>query len=382
MPKLADPIKQSSKNKTWYFRANVGFNEKTGKRVQVRRSGFRTKKEAREEYNTVMANGATPKENDTNEIRFSEFVDTLFLPWYKGRVKDYTYRTRKYCRDLNLKCFDNMLVSKITSADVMKWQNEFNARASNAYTRVNHCLLSQILKQAVVMGYAKENPAKIVGNVRKTKKPISFWTLQEFEAFISSFDITDYQQHFLFISYWLMFFTGLRMGEATGLFWDDIDFDQGTLQVERTLHYRSVFDYDLSEPKTAASRRLLALDETTLQYLKDWQARQKERVSSDFVVSQDGVPIGREKLDKPMKDHTKTLKLKAITLHGFRHSHAALLISMKENPLMIKERLGHTDIQTTLGVYGHLYPNSNTEMAKRLNGLVTYKPEPQKKVVA
>ncbi|KRL44038.1 site-specific integrase [Lacticaseibacillus manihotivorans] len=382
MPKLADPIKQSSTDKTWYFRANVGFNEKTGKRVQIRRSGFRTKKEAREEYNTVMAAGATPDETNLKEIQFSEFVDTLFLPWYKGRVKDYTFRTREYCRKLNLNYFDDMLVSKITSVDVMKWQNELNARASNAYTRINHCLLSQIFKQAVIMGYAKENPAKVVGNVRKIKKQISFWTLQEFETFISSFDITDYQQHFLFISYWLMFFTGLRLGEATGLFWDDIDFEQGTLQVERTLHFRSVFDYDLSDPKTVASRRVITLDTTTLQYLKEWHARQKDHVSSDFVISQDGVPIGRGKLDKPMKDHTDELKLKAITLHGFRHSHAALLISLKENPLMIKDRLGHTDVQTTLGVYGHLYPNSNTEMAQRLNGLVTYKPKVKEEAVA
>jgi Phage integrase family. len=56
-------------------------------------------------------------------------------------------------------------------------------------------------------------------------------------------------------------------------------------------------------------------------------------------------------------------------VHGLRHSHVSLLISLGENPLQIKERLGHEDIETTLGTYGHLYPNSNFEVAKKLNGI-------------
>ena len=55
-------------------------------------------------------------------------------------------------------------------------------------------------------------------------------------------------------------------------------------------------------------------------------------------------------------------------------SHASLLISMGENPLLIKERLGHEKIQTTLGTYGHLYPNTNVEVAQKLTGILTYTP--------
>ena len=57
-----------------------------------------------------------------------------------------------------------------------------------------------------------------------------------------------------------------------------------------------------------------------------------------------------------------------------RHSHASLLVSMGENPLLIKERLGHEKIQTTLGTYGHLYPNGNPEAANKLTGILTYTP--------
>lgn len=59
------------------------------------------------------------------------------------------------------------------------------------------------------------------------------------------------------------------------------------------------------------------------------------------------------------------------------HSHASLLISMGENPLLIKERLGHEKIQTTLGTYGHLYPNTNLEVANKLTGILQYTPASQ-----
>lgn len=66
-----------------------------------------------------------------------------------------------------------------------------------------------------------------------------------------------------------------------------------------------------------------------------------------------------------------------IKIHSLRHSHASLLISMGENPLLIKERLGHEKIQTTLGTYGHLYPNTNLEVANKLTGVLHYTPATQ-----
>ena len=59
-----------------------------------------------------------------------------------------------------------------------------------------------------------------------------------------------------------------------------------------------------------------------------------------------------------------------IKTHALRHSHASLLISLGENPLVIRDRLGHEDIQTTLGTYGHLYPNINKEVAHRLTNII------------
>ena len=68
-----------------------------------------------------------------------------------------------------------------------------------------------------------------------------------------------------------------------------------------------------------------------------------------------------------------------IKTHALRHSHASLLISLGENALVIRDRLGHEDIKTTLGTYGHLYPNMNREVANRLNNILNITTENTKK---
>ena len=62
--------------------------------------------------------------------------------------------------------------------------------------------------------------------------------------------------------------------------------------------------------------------------------------------------------------------MKKIRVHDLRHSHARLLIETGCQPLLIADRLGHEKIQTTLGTYGHLYPNTNLEVAKKLTGIL------------
>src|SRR5690625_7734143 len=83
-------------------------------------------------------------------------------------------------------------------------------------------------------------------------------------------------------------------------------------------------------------------------------------------MSYNGIPTQKHTLSHAIERYAKLAGLYRIRIHGLRHSHASLLISMGENPLIIKDRLGHEDIETTLGTYGHLYPNSNFEVANKL----------------
>lgn len=89
-------------------------------------------------------------------------------------------------------------------------------------------------------------------------------------------------------------------------------------------------------------------------------------------MSYNGIPTQKHTLAHAIERYAKLAGIHRIRIHGLRHSHASLLISMGENPLIIKDRLGHEDIETTLGTYGHLYPNSNFEVANKLNGIICF----------
>ncbi len=81
------------------------------------------------------------------------------------------------------------------------------------------------------------------------------------------------------------------------------------------------------------------------------------------MLSYDGIPTSKHTLPKALEKLAGLADVHHIKIHALRHSHTSLLISMGENPLLIKEHLGHGKIQTTLGTYEHLYPNSNLKVA-------------------
>src|SRR5690625_7715769 len=94
-------------------------------------------------------------------------------------------------------------------------------------------------------------------------------------------------------------------------------------------------------------------------------------------MSYNGIPTQKHTLLHAIGRYAKLAGIHRIRIHGLRHSHASLLISMGENPLIIIDHLGHEDIETTLGTYGHLYPISNFEVVIKLNVIITYKQSEQ-----
>lgn len=255
------------------------------------------------------------------------------------------------------------------------WQLKLAKDYSPNYIRIIQGMLSLAFDRAIILGLAKKNPARMVGNIKSKKVKVDFWTLEEFQKVISLLYKGDYYEHYLFICFWLLFTTGLRIGEAAALQWEDIDFESGIISVTKTLYYKSMNEYKFVDPKTSASIRTVVIDEDTIRELKDWMEVQKKVLKDcNFVLSYSGIPTSKHTLPRALEKLAGLAGVHRIKIHALRHSHVALLISMGVNPLIVKDRLGHEKIQTTLGTYGHLYPNSNFEVAKMLGGIINFTP--------
>ena len=369
-----DPIKKAN-NGTYYFRANLGYDAVTGKQIQKYRSGFSTKKEARAEYSKLILAAEEGLAMEKKQPSFKQFIEEIYLPWYKTQVKESTYKNRLNTIEKHFKFFYRKKVNEIEPIHVQTWQLKLAKDYSPNYVRIIQGMLSLAFDRAIILGLAKKNPARMVGNIKSKKVKVDFWTLEEFQKVISLLYKGDYYEHYLFICFWLLFTTGLRIGEAAALQWEDIDFESGIISVTKTLYYKSMNEYTFVDPKTSASIRTVVIDKDTIRELKDWMEVQKKVLKDcNFVLSYSGIPTSKHTLPRALEKLAGLAGVHRIKIHALRHSHVALLISMGVNPLIVKDRLGHEKIQTTLGTYGHLYPNSNFEVAKMLGGVINFTP--------
>ncbi|CQR47389.1 Transposase from transposon Tn916 [Paraliobacillus sp. PM-2] len=368
-------------NGKWTFTATLGTDPITGKKVQKRRGGFNFKKEAYEAYLKIITDWEIEKrtlqdKSRLSNITFKTFLDEWFIPNYRNKIAPQTFRTRMSILQNYYHAFYLKDLKDIKKRDTTKWYNDLlderrrQGKTSHNHVRLVKQLLGMIFDYAIELEYCTNNPAREIKSVKKDSTNITFWTIQEFKKVINTFFIDDFYQHFGFVTLDLMFMTGIRIGEASALKWEDIDFNKGIIDINKTLIYENAHRYHFGKPKTGSSKRKIAIDQDTLNVLKEWKERQEKIAPTAFVLSYNSIPTNKHTVSHILKRHAKLAGVKRITPHGLRHSHASLLIHMKEDPLILKERLGHSEILITLSTYAHLYPNRDFELANRLNNVL------------
>ncbi|WP_270790327.1 tyrosine-type recombinase/integrase [Enterococcus diestrammenae] len=159
----------------------------------------------------------------------------------------------------------------------------------------------------------------------------------------------------------ISFQTGLRRAEVCGLQWKDIDFERGTLTVERIM-INDGKKIVIGTPKTKSSYRTILIGNTLLSILKKMKLRQKENrvfygtryTDTDFVcVKENGKPV----TPNSIKWYTAVLRKKTgvdFNFHSFRHTHATMLLENGAKPKEIQTRLGHSRLSTTMDTYAHV----------------------------
>lgn len=147
------------------------------------------------------------------------------------------------------------------------------------------------------------------------------------------------------------------------LTYKDIDFNEKTISINKS--YQRIGKEDvITEPKTTKSNRVIALPNFLCTELKEYINK-----LYDVDLNTRLFQITKHYLYHEIKRGCKLSGVKKIRVHDLRHSHASLLIELGFSPLLIAERLGHDNIETTLNTYSHLYPHKQTELADTLNKL-------------
>ena len=249
-----------------------------------------------------------------------------------------------------------------------------------------HTILHRAFKDAVRWGRLARNPADAADPPRAGQKAdgIHAWDATTLRRFLEASRDAGDRVHCLWV---LLATTGMRRGEALGLRWSDLDLDTGRARVVQTI-IQIAGAVSVGEPKTGRGRRSVSLDSATIAVLRDHRHRMRQErllVGADFndlglVFHQpDGSWLHPEAVSEAFLRRVRRYDLPRITLHGLRHTWATLALERGIHPKVVQERLGHSTIAITLGIYSHVSPTLHDEAAQLVADLVLSSPGPRGK---
>jgi integrase len=236
----------------------------------------------------------------------------------------------------------------------------------------HHRILREALHQAVRWQLLARNPADAVDPPKPKRTEMRALSESETAWLL---EVTAGTR--LYVPILLAVTTGVRRGELLAVRWRDIDLDNETLAVRRSIEEtRSGIKF--KEPKTAKGRRLISLPALTVEILRDHRAQQqaeKDKLGgfyheNDLVLSApDGQIWKPETFTGLYFKMTRRVGIK-LRFHDLRHTHASHLLRAGVNAKIVSERLGHSTVGITLDVYSHVLPGMQVEAASRIDSVL------------
>jgi integrase len=369
---------------TWGFVLDVGRHD--GRRQQVRKRGFRTKKDAQTALNDALAELQHGTYVRPQRITFGTYLDDwLATLAIAGRRPTTIAGYRREIRVHIKPALGDLELQQITAVDLDRLYAQLasvgspdgRGALSKNSTRKVHVLIGTALGDAERKGLVQRNAARVASppSARSAKAPeMNCWTPEQLRTFLDFVAADSHHAPMLRLAA----MTGLRRAELCGLRWLDVDLDNARLVVRQAI---TTVDHEpwLGDVKSTRSRRVIDLDATTVSVLKAQRTNQlQERllvgsawVDSGLVFT---MPDGRgwhpDVMTRAFARLVTRSGLPRIRLHDLRHTHATHLLSAGTNVRVTSERLGHASVAFTLDVYGHVLPGQQADAAAAVAALV------------
>ncbi len=349
------------------------YEDILGKRKEKKKSGFETERAALKallDVKSALLSGDT-RQIEHEQMTVSQWVDI----WYETYYRDWELTTRSNISDaVRLHIKPILGKYKLNKLTYSTYKGVFiNTLLDDGFSpnsvRLYHKYFMMVINSAVRDEILKENKFRSI-KIKNDKSDNNFLTPNELIVFLKHAEnignITEYTLTLLLV------YSGIRKGEATGLKWRNIDFNNNTVTIKRTRDSKGP-----RSPKTTLSYRTIGLDPFVIKYLesyKKWCIKTKFShgipLSKDdyvFITGRSINGVGATYINcffKKIYDFLKKedIKLKRITPHGLRHTHATILIDALVPPGDVADRLGNT-LEMIYKVYAHKFKKHNNETA-------------------
>ncbi len=362
------------KRGTWYFSFDRKKDPFTGKRRQVKRRGYASKREAYEAMVKLQAEMLNEEFTDLSTMKYDTYVDE----WMKER----SFHLQKSTFDIHKTYIENVIkprighfrLQKIQPIHMQSFVNELVMRMDYSAHTVHLIfrIVSASLKKAQVLKLIKENPTVGITLPKIKKTEMNIWTSEQVNHFISE-GKNVYRPTRFYIACVIALLTGMRQGEIMALRWSDIDFENRIIYIRQTLTQTG--EIKVGAKNNASIRNIhfpIKLIEELEQHreaiMKERKYYGRDYENNDLVIcARKGNPLIPRNGRLEFYNLIEKLDLPKIRFHDLRHTHATMLIQQNVNVKLISERLGHSDIQTTLNTYSHVLPTMQREVADKLD---------------
>jgi integrase len=382
---------ETKKGKFYKITVSAGINPSTGKQRQITRRGFKTKKEAKAAITQIEYELGLGTYVHEASIKFADFAEEWFKS-YKHTIKSSTARTRERKTNHLIDVFGKAKIKDITKRNYQLYINQLHDQGYKRNSVIEmHITARLIFKKAVERKIIKDNPTDnivfpkeqiTVEDLETKDEKVKYMEKEELSVYLrtakeqgleSDYEINTFQAY-----------TGMRSGEIAALKWPDVDFEEGTVRITKTLFSEGNHSkYELLTPKTKSSIRIIQVDPFILDMLQEYRRMQniikmKYRNTyhdKDFIFARTkehkGYPRSVVSFGARMK---RLLRLsginKDLTPHSLRHTHTSLLAEAGVSLPEIQERLGHRDDKITTSVYLHTTKSVRNLSAEKFSNLM------------
>lgn len=369
--------KKTDGKKYYMFQLYLGKDEITKKDRYTTRRGFKTKKEAEIAQARLKTEIADNGLLNTDITTFKEIYE-LWYEGYQHTIKESTLLVNQHIFNLVLDKLGDMQLKKITLPYCQKVINGYSKTFSLAVLKKIKIYGSMIFDYAVKMKVIYNNPMKDVLLPKKEDEITSddkdkYYSKEELKQFLKLVD--NEQDIKLTAMFRVLAYTGIRKGELQALNWSDVDFTNNTININKTLALNTAKKVVVQTPKSKSSIRNISIDEQTANILKRWKIKQKEiflmigtrfkKNQSCFTEEVTNSYLYLNFMNANLKRICKKNDFKLIKVHGFRHTHCSLLFESGFTIQEVQDRLGHSDLKTTMSIYAHVTEKQRDNMADK-----------------
>lgn len=350
------------------YAVRVSWYDENGNRKFKNKAGFKTKREAQIYANEIEILKARNFISQNSKTPFPEYFWAWFETYKEPAVTERTKATYKNAFNVLKQYLHDIPIEEMDRRLYRKFIAEFGKNRAKSTVSKFNSLYHACVKDAMYDGDVTKDfiaGTDIVYNRAKTRQ-IEYLNIEE------TIKLTNYLtatlNHNFTAKYMILLAiaTGARLGEIQALTWEDINFNFHTVDINKSWNETL---RDFQPTKNESSKRIIRVDETTLNFLQDL----KQNNHPSIFTNQYGTIPTSSAVNKTLRGCLKELNINkpSFHFHSIRHTHVAYLLSRGVDLYIISKRLGHSDISTTSRVYSYLIDEYKNRADTQITGFIS-----------